>query len=68
MTAGRGCERMTPTAAAKMIEGASGADFDPAVVTALRRAVGDGSLEPTLPAVALPAVPEPAVPAVAATS
>jgi diguanylate cyclase (GGDEF)-like protein/putative nucleotidyltransferase with HDIG domain len=68
MTAGRGCARMMPIAAVKMIEGAAGADFDPTMVTALRRAVGDGGLEPPLPAVALPAVPAPAVPAVAATA
>jgi diguanylate cyclase (GGDEF)-like protein/putative nucleotidyltransferase with HDIG domain len=56
LTAGRGCERLAPVAALDRVKGGSGSEFDPAVVEALARAVGEGGLEPGLPATALPAV------------
>jgi diguanylate cyclase (GGDEF)-like protein/putative nucleotidyltransferase with HDIG domain len=59
MTAGRGCERLTVPAALDQLKAGSGSEFDPAVLEALTRAVGDGSLESILPAVALPAVAAP---------
>jgi diguanylate cyclase (GGDEF)-like protein/putative nucleotidyltransferase with HDIG domain len=59
MTAGRGCERLTVPAALEQLKAGSGSAFDPAVVEALTKAVGDGSLESILPAVALPAVAAP---------
>jgi len=62
LTAGRGCERMTPQAALEKLKLGSGSEFDPHLVEALARAVAEGSLEPALPAVALPAaaIPTPA--------
>ena len=62
-TAGRGCEKMSAAAALDKLKAGSGAEFDPAVVDALVRSIGDGGLEAPLPAVALPAVVEAAVPA-----
>jgi len=59
MTAGRGCERLTVAAALERLKAGSGAEFDPAILEALTKAVGDGSLESLLPAVALPAVAAP---------
>jgi diguanylate cyclase (GGDEF)-like protein/putative nucleotidyltransferase with HDIG domain len=59
MTAGRGCERLTVAAALEQLKVGSGSEFDPAVLEALTKAVGDGSLESILPAVALPAVAAP---------
>ena len=60
MSAGRGCERLTPVAALEKLKLGSGTEFDPRVVDALARTVAEGSLEPALPAVALPAaVPAP---------
>jgi diguanylate cyclase (GGDEF)-like protein/putative nucleotidyltransferase with HDIG domain len=59
MTAGRGCERLTVPAALDQLKAGSGSEFDPAVLEALTKAVGDGSLESILPAVALPAVAAP---------
>lgn len=59
LTAGRGCARATPQAAADAVATGSGTEFDPAVVEALKKAVGDGSLELNLPALALPATPAP---------
>lgn len=59
MTAGRGCERLTVPAALEQLKAGSGSEFDPAVLEALTKAVGDGSLESILPAVALPAVAAP---------
>ena len=56
MTAGRGCERLSVAAALERLKAGSGSDFDPAILEALTKAVGDGSLESFLPAVALPAV------------
>ena len=61
MTAGRGCERLAPAAAVDKLKAGAGSEFDPAIVDALSRSLGDGGLEPTLPAVALPAVAEPAI-------
>ena len=58
-TAGRGCERVAAPAAVEQLRAVSGSELEPAVVDALARAVGEGSLEPALPAVALPAVAEP---------
>ena len=58
-TAGRGCERVAAAAAVDQLKATSGTEFDPAVVDALGRAVAEGTLEPSLPAVALPAVAEP---------
>lgn len=60
ITAGRGCERLTPAAALELLKAGSGSEFDPALLEALTKAVGDGSLETALPAVALPAVAAPA--------
>jgi putative nucleotidyltransferase with HDIG domain len=60
MTAGRGCERLTVPAALEHLKAGSGSEFDPAVLEALTKAVGDGSLESVLPADALPAVAAPA--------
>ena len=65
LSAGRGCPRATPQAAAEAVVAAGGTEFDPAVVEALGRAVRDGNLELNLPDVALPAAPstpEPAIP------
>jgi diguanylate cyclase (GGDEF)-like protein/putative nucleotidyltransferase with HDIG domain len=59
MTAGRGCERLTVPAALEQLKAGSGSEFDPAVLDALTKAAGDGSLESILPAVALPAVAAP---------
>jgi diguanylate cyclase (GGDEF)-like protein len=59
MTAGRGCERLTVAAALEQLKVGSGSEFDPAILEALTKAVGDGSLESILPAVALPAVAAP---------
>ncbi len=59
MTAGRGCERLSVPAALEQLKAGSGSEFDPAVLEALTKAVGDGSLESILPAVALPAVAAP---------
>jgi len=59
MTAGRGCERLTIAAALERLKAGSGSEFDPAILGALTKAVGDGSLESALPAVALPAVAAP---------
>ena len=61
MTAGRGCERLAPNAAVEKLKAAAGSELDPAVVDAIARSLGEGGLEPALPAVALPAVAEPAV-------
>ena len=59
MTAGRGCERLTVAAALDQLKVGSGSEFDPAILEALTKAVGDGNLESILPAVALPAVAAP---------
>ena len=59
MTAGRGCERLTVAAALERLKAGSGSEFDPAILAALTKAVGDASLESVLPAVALPAVAAP---------
>ncbi len=56
MTAGRGRERLTVTAALEQLKAGSGSEFDPAVLDALTKAASEGSLESILPAVALPAV------------
>ena len=56
MTAGRGTDRLGSTAALDRVKSASGSEFDPSIVEALARAVGEGGLEPGLPATALPAV------------
>jgi diguanylate cyclase (GGDEF)-like protein/putative nucleotidyltransferase with HDIG domain len=61
VTAGRGRERLAPVAAVETIKVGSGSEFDPAAVDALARSLGDGGLEPALPAVALPAVVEPVI-------
>jgi diguanylate cyclase (GGDEF)-like protein/putative nucleotidyltransferase with HDIG domain len=57
LTAGRGCERLTPAAALDKLKLGSGTEFDPRVIEALGRTVAEGGLEPALPAVALPATP-----------
>jgi HD-GYP domain-containing protein (c-di-GMP phosphodiesterase class II) len=54
ITAGRGCERLTVAAALEQLKAGSGSEFDPAILEALTKAVGDGSLESVLPAVAAP--------------
>src|SRR6202158_3186548 len=59
MTAGRGCERLSVTGALERLKAGSGSEFDPAILEALTKAAGDGSLESILPAVALPAVAAP---------
>jgi diguanylate cyclase (GGDEF)-like protein len=59
MTAGRGCELLGVAAALERLKAGSGSEFDPAILEALAKAVGDGNLESVLPAVALPAVPAP---------
>jgi diguanylate cyclase (GGDEF)-like protein/putative nucleotidyltransferase with HDIG domain len=56
LTAGRGCERVTPAAALENLKLGSGTWFDPRVIDALTRNVSEGGLEPPLPALALPAV------------
>jgi len=56
MTAGRGCERVTPVRALELVKAGSGSEFDPALVESLARAVLEGALEPGLPSTALPAV------------
>ncbi|HSP10769.1 MAG TPA: diguanylate cyclase [Candidatus Dormibacteraeota bacterium] len=69
LTAGRGCPRVAPKAAAESLAAGAGTEFDPAVVDALSRAIRDGSFELNLPDLALPAAVftpartlEPAVP------
>jgi diguanylate cyclase (GGDEF)-like protein/putative nucleotidyltransferase with HDIG domain len=62
MTAGRGCERITPVAALDKLKLGAGTEFDPRVIDALGRAIAEGGLEPALPALALPAVAGAAVP------
>jgi HD-GYP domain-containing protein (c-di-GMP phosphodiesterase class II) len=57
LSAGRGCERVAPPDAFKLVTARAGTEFDPAIVEALGRFVRDGSLEPVLPSMALPAVP-----------
>jgi diguanylate cyclase (GGDEF)-like protein/putative nucleotidyltransferase with HDIG domain len=57
LSAGRGCERVAPPDAFKLVTGRAGTEFDPAIVEALGRFVRDGSVEPILPSMALPAVP-----------
>jgi diguanylate cyclase (GGDEF)-like protein/putative nucleotidyltransferase with HDIG domain len=64
LTAGRGCPRVVPQAAVEAVAAGAGTEFDPAVVEALRRAVGDGSLELNLPDMALPAAAPATAPAV----
>jgi putative nucleotidyltransferase with HDIG domain len=59
MTAGRGCERLTVAAALERLKAGSGSEFDPDILEALTKAVGDGTVESLLPAVALPAVAAP---------
>jgi diguanylate cyclase (GGDEF)-like protein len=59
LTAGRGCERLSVAAALERLKAGSGSEFDPAILAALTKAVGDGTLESILPAVALPAVAAP---------
>ena len=54
MTAGRACARLSARDALTVIGEGSGSEFDPGVVVALRRCVGDGSLELNLPDAALP--------------
>jgi diguanylate cyclase (GGDEF)-like protein len=59
LTAGRGCERMEPTAALDRVTQGSGSEFDPAIVEALGRALREGSLDLVTPDLALPAVAQP---------
>jgi putative nucleotidyltransferase with HDIG domain len=59
LTAGRGCQRVSPQAAADAVASGAGTEFDPAVVDALKRSVGDRGLELNLPEVAMPAVATP---------
>ena len=63
LTAGRGCPRVSSQAAAEAVSTGAGTEFDPAVVDALKRAVGEGGLELNLPDLALPATAPPAAPA-----
>jgi diguanylate cyclase (GGDEF)-like protein len=65
LTAGRGCERMSPAGALLEVQKGVESEFDPAVVDALARAVREGSLELNVPAIALPAVASPEPVAVA---
>jgi diguanylate cyclase (GGDEF)-like protein len=55
LTAGRGCTQLSGPAALERVTGASGSEFDPAIVEALRRSVQDGSLDLATPQEALPA-------------
>jgi len=55
LTAGRGCERLTPLAAVEKVRAGAGSQFDPAALEVLARVVAQSALEPPLPAVALPA-------------
>ena len=59
LSAGRGCTAVSPRAAVDAVAAGAGAEFDPAIVDALRRAVGEGSLDLNLPDLALPAVAAP---------
>ena len=59
LTAGRGGPRLSSQDALAKVKESAGAEFDPAVVDSLARAVQDGSLELNLPAIALPAVAAP---------
>jgi HD-GYP domain-containing protein (c-di-GMP phosphodiesterase class II) len=54
-TAGRGCPRLTLEEALAEVVAQSGSEFDPDVVDALGRAVGDKGLQLDFPSVALPA-------------
>ena len=64
LTAGRGCPRSSPQAASETVAAGAGTEFDPAVVEALKRAVGDGGLDLHVPDLALPAMEPPALPSV----
>jgi putative nucleotidyltransferase with HDIG domain len=55
MTAGRGCERLAPSAALEQVSGKVGSEFDGAVVEALSRGIRDGNMDQALPSMALPA-------------
>jgi diguanylate cyclase (GGDEF)-like protein/putative nucleotidyltransferase with HDIG domain len=56
LTAGRGCDRLTPADALARVTERAGFEFDPAVVEGLKRCIQDGVMEQSLPSVALPAV------------
>ena len=58
LTAGRGCDRLSAGASLDRMRSGSGTEYDPTLVEALARAVGEGGLEPGLPPTALPAVVE----------
>ena len=63
LTAGRGCDRLPAQDAAAAVALGAGTEFDPSVVEALQRAVGEGGIELTVPALALPATAEVPAPA-----
>lgn len=62
LTAGRGVKRLEPAPALLEVQKGSDAEYDPAVVEALARAVQDRSFELNLPDIAFPAVVAPTQP------
>jgi diguanylate cyclase (GGDEF)-like protein/putative nucleotidyltransferase with HDIG domain len=61
LTAGRGCERLSATAALQQVSEGSGTEFDTAIIEALGRAIRDGSLDLVTPDLSLPAIAQPVV-------
>jgi diguanylate cyclase (GGDEF)-like protein/putative nucleotidyltransferase with HDIG domain len=61
LTAGRGCERLSATAALQQVSEGSGTEFDTAIIEALGRAIRDGSLDMVTPDLSLPAIAQPVV-------
>lgn len=57
LTAGRGCERLSATAALQQVSEGSGTEFDTRTVRAIR----DGSLDLVTPDLSLPAIAQPVV-------
>ena len=61
LTAGRGTDRLSGTAALQQVSQGSGTEFDIAIIEALGRSIRDGSLDLVTPDLSLPAVAQPVV-------
>jgi HD-GYP domain-containing protein (c-di-GMP phosphodiesterase class II) len=61
LTAGRGSDRLSGTAALQRFGEGSGTEFDTAIIDALGRSIRDGSLDLVTPDLSLPAVAQPVV-------
>ena len=61
LTAGRGTERLSGTAALQQVSEGSGTEFDSAIIESLGRSIRDGSLDLVTPDLSLPAVAQPVV-------